>query len=144
MGFRKIEVQQVVSGRVVPLVLNQLAGDPVLHVVHLGESNAEFWADALAKANTSARVGGKPRAVTPAEVRKARDKNREYVAKYAVKALESVFHDDGRPAGVDDIPDVIKALPDEVFDSVLVFVSNPDNFRERAIDGDPREIAGKS
>lgn len=146
MAFGKIQSQALPLGKVVPLVLNQLKGDPVLHVAHLGETNVEYWNDALAKANTRATADIARRAaskITPELVRKARQANRETVAKYAVKELENVFHDDGRPATKDDVGAVVEALPDEVFDSVLAFVSNAENFRDRVFDDAPSAIAGK-
>lgn len=146
MGFRNLEVQKVPHNKVVALVLNQLKGDPVLHVMHLGEANAEFWNDALAKANTRAIAAGgaKRTQFTPQMVRDAREKNREIVSKYAVKDVENIKDDDGNPATIADIPAIIRSLPDEVFDSVLAFVSNAENFRERTFDDDPKELAGKS
>lgn len=143
MTFRNLEIQKLAPGKVVPLVLNQLAGEPVLHVEHLGESNTEFWNDAIAKAGTRASAGNTRRAVTAATIREARDSNRKTVAKYAVRGLENIVDDDGNAAGIAEIPAVVAALPDEVFDSVLAFCSNPENFRERSIDGNARELAGK-
>lgn len=144
MGFRNIEKQALTAGKVVPLTLNQLVGDPVLHVAHLGETNAEFWNDAIARAQQKATASGSTFrvSITPKAVKEARAKNREIVAKYAVKGLEGFAHDDGRPADLTDIPAIIDALPDEVFDSVLAFCQNSENFRDRTL-GNPVEIAGK-
>lgn len=140
MAFGKISKQSLDQDRTVELVLYQLVGDPVLVVRHLGESNKPFWNDALAKAGKSA-VGKKTR-LTSAEVLQARAENRETVAKYSVVDLHGVRHDDGRPAVVDDISDVIAALPDDVFDAVLRFVTDPNNFRDVA-PADPQAVAGK-
>lgn len=147
MSFRNLELQEVLPSKTVPLVLNQLVGpvDKVLHVMHLGESNAEFWNDALAKANTRAVAAAMQRrqALTPQMIDEARAKNRETVARYAVKNIEGFSHDDGRPATLDDVPAIVRSLPTGVFDSVLAFVSNEENFRERPILGDAKDIAGK-
>lgn len=143
MPFRNIEQQALQVGKVVPLVLNQLVGDPVLMVAHLGETNVEFWNDAIARAEAKATAGQRSTfRITTSTVKDARRKNREIVAKYAVKGLEGFSHDDGRPADLSDIPAIVDALPDEVFDSVLAFCQNPENFRDRQL-GDPKVIAGK-
>lgn len=142
MAFRHIEAQAVPRSKTVPLVLWQLTGNPVLHVEHLGETNSEFWNDALAKANAGAFRGGKKK-LTDALIKERRVKNRETVARYAVRALENVFHDDGKAATTADIRDVVYALPDDVFDFVLAFVEDANNFRDTEIDGSPDEIAKK-
>lgn len=152
MGFSNISKQRVLGDRVVPLVLNQLVGDPVLHVRYLGESNAPFWSDVIARANTSAALGQKRKDLSFELIAENRGRNREVVAKYAVAKLEGFMHDpapdaDGvmraKPATEADIPAVVASLPDDVFDSVLQFVSNPDHFRDYASMGDHTAIAGK-
>lgn len=142
MAFGKISQQLVSTGHTVELVLNQIEGEPVLVVEHLGESNTEFWNDALAKAGVEANELGRKKPTAQA-VKAARLKNREIIAKYSVRGLKNVFHDDGAPATMADVPDVINALPDDVFDSVLAFVRNPENFRTRAPKADPRDVAVK-
>jgi hypothetical protein len=139
MPFLKI-AKQAVTDTTVELVLQQIAGDPVLVVRHLGETNKPFMNDALARAGSSS-VGKKKR-LTTAEIAANRLDNRETVAKYAIVNLKNVFDDDGKPATVSDITDVVMALPDDVFDTVLRFVSDPDNFRDRPL-GDAAAIAGK-
>lgn len=141
MPFGKVAAQEVTQ-KPVRLTLNQLSGQPWLEVVHLGETNVEFWADALAQAGTRAAQGGH-QALTPAQVAEARLKNRDSVARYAVRGLGGFRHDDGREATMADIAELVGSLPASVFDSVLAFVMNPENFRERP-QGDPKEIAGKS
>lgn len=154
MPFRSVSHQTVEVGNTVELVLNQLTilGEhPALMVEHLGESNPGFWSDALAKASANASSGG--RGVSQAEeIRIGRIKNRATVAQHAVRDLRGFYHDRAdkpgvpdpkHPATIADIPDLIDALPDDVFDSVLVFCLNPNNFRKRAFEGDPKELAGK-
>jgi hypothetical protein len=140
MSFSNLRKQAVAEDRTVELVLNQLVGDPILVVRHLGASNKAFWDDVLARAGTS-RLGTKKR-LTPADVQAAREENREIVAKHAVVGVRNLVHDDGSPATAADVPDVIASLPDDVFDLVLRFVSDADNFRER-VAADPKAIAGK-
>jgi hypothetical protein len=157
MGFGSVTNQALRQGATVELVLNQLVilgESPVLVVEHLGESNRAFWNAALAEARATTKAGqaGRVAKLTDAQVAKARMENRETVAKYSVRATHGFFHDrvdapgipdSKRPAGPEDIRDVVMSLPDEVFDSVMAFVVNPENFRERAIADDPKAIAGK-
>lgn len=143
MSFRKLEAQAVEPNRTVPLVLAQLKGEPILHVEHLGETNREFWNDALARANVQTNTASKRTRITDSKIKENRIKNRDLVAKYSVRALEKVFHDDGSPATIADIRDVVFALPDDVFDEVLRFVGDPNNFRDVEIEGDAEELAKK-
>ena len=144
MSFRKLEAQAVPEAILVPVVLNQLKPAPTFWCEHLGESNKGFWNDALARANVTANVGaGKRTRITDAKVKEGRMRNRELVAKHSVRRLEDVFHDDGTPASAADIRDVVFAIPDDVFDELLEFVTNPNNFRDVEIDGDASELAKK-
>jgi hypothetical protein len=155
MPFGSVTAQHLQTGKTVELVLNQLVilGEhPVLVVEHLGETNKAFWNDALAKANVKATDGARRTKLTPADVIAGRIKNREAVAKFSVRGTIGFYHDHAdrpgvpdpaRPATNVDIRDIVMALPDEVFDSVLAFVINGENFREHAIAGDPKELAGK-
>lgn len=137
MAFGKIAAQVVNTDKLVELQLNQLAGEPILIVAHLGESNKDFWLDSIAKANAQAAAGGGKQKLSPARIKEMRSKNRATVIKYAAKDVTNLFHDDGTPATKADLADIVNSLPDDVFDSVLLFCSNADNFRERPINDDP-------
>jgi hypothetical protein len=157
MGFSSVTAQALMPGKTVELVLNQLVilGDsPVLIVEHMGESNREFWNDALAKASgtraAEVALGGK---LTADQVNAARARNREALIKWCVKGTKGFFHDfpdrpgvpdPDHPATDADTADIIMALPNEVFDSVSKFVQNAENFRDRPITGVPKVLAGKS
>lgn len=155
MPFGSVTNQQLRAGKRVELVLNQLlilGEHPSLLVEHLGESNIPFWNDSIARANTNAQVGGRAQQITDADIKRARQLNRDTVAKFAVHGTTGFYHDRAdapgvpdrdRPATEKDIRNIVFALPDEVFDSVLQFVMNPENFRDRPITGDVKEIAGK-
>lgn len=143
MSFRHLEAQAVPKSKTVPLVLDQLRGNPVLHVEWLGDTNIEFWNDAIAKANAQAGMsGGGKRKISDAMIRENRLKNRDIVATHSVRKLENIKHDDGTLAGLEDIRDVVFSLPDDVFDSVWSFVNNPNNFREEIFEN-PAEVAKK-
>jgi hypothetical protein len=146
MGFTKIKMQAPPVGKTVELVLNQLDGDPVLTVEHLGETNITYWNDAVARAQAQGVTAsaGRGKKVTPADIAAARERNRTTVATHSVRDIAKFFHDSGEAATKDDIAAIIAALPDDVFDSVLKFVSDPNNFRDDApILGNAKEIAGK-
>lgn len=140
MSFRHIEAQHV-KANTVPLVLDQLRGNPILHVEHLGDTNSEFWSDAIAKANAAS--SNRKQKISEQLIRENRLKNRDTVAKHSVRKLENVFHDDKTPAGVADIRDVVFSLPDDVFDVVWGFVNDANNFRATGIEGDTGELAKK-
>lgn len=127
-------------GKTVPLVLNMLPGEPVVQIEHLGESNKSFFNDLIARANAKATVV--PSKLTAKALKEARAKNREMIAKHAVRDLVAT-HDDGRKATKEDIPEFIAALPDDVIDLIREFASNPENFRDQTIEADPADIAEK-
>ena len=133
-------------GKTVALKLNMLPGQPVIHVEHLGESNQTFWNDQIARANSrdavAAIVASKPGKITKKVIKERRKKDRETLAKHAVRDLEAK-HSDGRPATRDDIPDFMDAIPDDVVDIIRDFAQDPENFRDR-VEADPEDTAEKS
>lgn len=153
MGLNNVRKQKLKAGKVVPLVMNQLYGDPVLNVEHLGETNFGYLNDALAQAGAkAARFTGQQQR-TPEQIQRERDENRATVTKHGVRSLgEGWYHDDkdgnadksrpveSTPAG---IAEVVNALPDEVFDSLFLFCLNGENFRDVAIAMPADELAKK-
>lgn len=136
--FAQIAAARPKPGKIVPLVLNMLPGSPTVHVEHLGETNAAYWQDAIARAEAEPAAVGR-RGIT--ELRARRERNRGLLVKFAVRRLEAV-HSDGTPATDADIPEFVEALPDDVVDTVWVFCSDVENFRERPLAA-PEKLAGK-
>ena len=142
MGF-DFSKSVLTSGVTVELSLDMLQGVPVIAVEHLGESNSGFYSDQIARANRRAALGRGRERLTPEKVNEARAENRETLARHSVRHLVDVKHSDGTKADDTSIRDFVMALPDDVFDTVLVFVSNPENFRSRSIASDPKDVAKK-
>jgi len=155
MGFGSISAQAVRKGKTVELVLNQLTilGEhPVLIVEHLGETNEEFWSEAISRAGQQVNAAQDGRgAISQADIERIRQENRAIVARHAVRGTRGFFHDfpdrpgvpdPARPASTEDTREIVFALPADVFDSVLLFVRNEQNFRDRPLT-DARELAGK-
>lgn len=147
MPFDQFAGSALKTGKTVPLKLNMLPGSPVVHLEFLGETNTTFWNDQIARANAKDAVlaaitpGGTK--VTKKLIRERRKKDRETLAKHAVRKLEAV-HSDGTAATAADIPEFLDAMPDDVIDMLRAFVTDPENFRERAIESDPEDTAEKS
>jgi hypothetical protein len=134
MAFDNIRSAGLIAGRVVKLQFNNLPGQPVVHVEHLGETNAAWLNDEIARANsTSALVTSSRSALSKQKIGEARLKRRTVFAKHAARKLEAK-HSNGADATDDDIPEFIAALPDEVFDAAWTFACDAENFRERVID----------
>ena len=144
--FEYIAEQVVKPGKTVKFTLDMLQGPPshpeppVLHVEHLGEGNAPYWQDAIARAEA------KP--TTPTDLMGAagrlsrRERNRGLLAKFAIKKLEA-FRRDGTPATEADIPRFMAKLPGDVVDLVWAFCQDAENFRERPLAA-PDKLAEKS
>ncbi len=142
MAFGKIEAASLKPGKTVALKLNQLPGSPVVHVEHLGETNASWWNDNVTKADPKAAAPDRAGKATLKSIAAARAANRIIVAKHAVRRLEAT-HDDGRKATDEDIPEFVESLPDHVFDIVKNFALDANNFMDVAADSDANELAGK-
>lgn len=128
-------------GKTIPLKLYMLPGEPVVHVEHLGETNASFWNDSIAKANGGERrVGGN--ALTKRAIASARRKNRATLAAHAIRKLDAT-HSDGKAATLADIPEFVDALPDDIVDFLRDYCTNQENFRDTQIEGVPENLAGK-
>lgn len=153
MAFRSIAHQSVKVGRTRELVLAQLTvlGDhPVLVVEHLGETNTDFWNDAIARANADQAGRRKRSKLTPQQIVVARGKNRDLLVQHCVRDTKGFFHDgpDGRPdprkpAARADVEDIVRSLPDDVVDDVMIWVTEANNFRDEEIAGDPKVLAGE-
>lgn len=151
MALNNVRKQAIKVGKVVALEMNQLVGNPILYVEHLGETNFGFVNDSFAQAGSKAIRGGGNS--SPEGVRRAREANRETVARHSVRKLgDGWFYDDengnpdaGRPvpSSPTGIAEVVDSLPDEVFDSLLIFVINAENFRDTPITTSAGELAKK-
>jgi hypothetical protein len=130
--FSKYADAALKSGKTVKLKLNMLPGAPTIHVEHLGENNAGYWTDLTARAGTGAAEIGTARGGRTLEERQERRKrNRETLARHAVRQLDAK-HDDGTPATNADIPEWCEAIPPDVVDMIFVFALDPENFREHS------------
>lgn len=137
--------QALKRGKTVPLVLNQLHDSPVIHVEWLGDTNASWMSDMIAQANAKKDASNRRGGVQLSEkvIADSREKNREILAKHAIRDIEAIHHDTQKPATRADIPAFVKSLPDDVIDTIRDFVTNPENFRERAPESTPKELAEK-
>ncbi len=141
MAFEQIRSAGLKPGKTVPLILNMLPGEPVIHVEHLGDENTGFLNDAIAKANAKAALGTKGQKLSRAKLDEMREKNRATLAKHSVRSLEAK-HSDGRAATDKDIPEFVDALPADVVDIVVQFVNDAENFRDR-MESKPEDLAEK-
>lgn len=162
MGFGNVSSQIVNPDKTVDLEINQLVvldKHPVFVVRHLGESNADFWSEIILRAGskTASKIGRGGALDTAkddeAERTRVDRQNRSDVARFAIVSHRGFFHDmddrpgvpdPDRPATSDDTADIVNALPADVFRALLVFVINPDNFRDRPVSlVSPSEVAKK-
>lgn len=150
MPFEKLAAQKVKPGKTVELVLNQLTsphGAPIIAIEHLGESNRQWWGDQIARAKASSAIRTSKKAkddsISEEAIAAARMANRETLATYSVRHLVRVFHDDGTQATDDDIKAFVMSIPDDVIDSIISHATDPNIFRDVAIEGVPADIAKK-
>ncbi len=145
MGFKKIRACDVVRGKTVPYPFDgeggrpHFPGEPVAHLEYLGESNAGFWSDQIARAKASVPT---PKAISERTILEARTRNRAILAKHCVRKLEAL-HDDGSVATDADIPEFVEDLPADAVDKLREFATNIENFRERVLESDAKTLAEK-
>ncbi len=145
MAFDHISKAALTPGKTIPLSLDMLPGTPVIDVEHLGDENASYLDDEIAKANAKGVSAGsqKGKKVTPARLVEIREKRRDIIAKHAIRHLKDVKHSDGKQATDAEIPAFAAALPGDVVDKIWDIVTDAELFRERSIDGDPKALAEK-
>jgi hypothetical protein len=150
VSFRQLSEQAPQQGKTVPFTLPLRAknGPMVLHVEHLGDTNVAYYHEMISEIQRSGVMPAQRRRdLTPPAIHQAlidaRKRKRETVIRHCVRSIENVWHDDGSEATHDDIPALIWALPDDVFDDVWKFAEDPSNFRDVVAFADPKEVAGK-
>lgn len=130
MGFDQFRKAELEPGHTVPMVLDMLPGEPVIHVEHLGETNSTYLDDEIARANAKpASAGGKgQQKISKVKLAEIRTKRRATLAKHVIRKLEAK-HSDGKPATVEDIPLFVDSIPGDVVDTIWNFANNAENFR---------------
>lgn len=136
------------AGKIVPLTLASLPGEPVIGVEHLGPTNVTLTNDEIARANAkeTSRIGkskNKQAKLSRASFDEMRAQNRETVRKHVVRKLIDVKHSDGRAAVDDEISAFVDALPDETITEIVLFAVDASNFRDE-IESEAKVLAGKS
>ncbi len=142
MPFEQFKKAVLMPGKTVPLRLNMLQGEPVLHVEHIGDENVSYVDDIIAKAHATKQVGVRGKKLSRKMLAESMVENRRIVAAHAVRHVEAL-HSDGRAATDADIPELVASLPDDVITTIYNFASDAENFRERPIEGDAKELAEK-
>lgn len=159
MGFAHFTAARIVAGKIIPVVLNQLPGAPVVGLEHIGDGNATFVADQIAKAGTdealhpgailasaaavrARRADTRGKADDEREQREQIARFRELVLRHGVRQLVDVKHSDGAKATDADIPEFVTSLPDDVVVDLALICFNKEHWRERP-EADVATVAGK-
>lgn len=135
MPFQNYASQEI-QQKTVTVALPQLqgpTGPAVLHVLHAGEGNEEYLAEVVRDADEDTKINAQIRAAKSADERAALETIRELRMKERykrtiVKGIDNVFHDDRRPATVDDIPEFISAMPSHAFWALVAFCRDSANW----------------
>jgi hypothetical protein len=154
-NLNNIRRHAVKPGKLVSINLDMISADHKLPVEHLGQANFGFVNDSLrGSGSESIKLAQAAKGqLTPEGLVRVREANRETVAKHSVRSHSGFCYDgpDGEPDKANPVPstpagiaEVVNALPDDIFDQVLAFVLNPENFRERPIEAKAEDIAKKS
>lgn len=127
--FENYEKQGAREGQSVPFEIMKLrnpdGSHPVVHLEHLGASNAKYKELVIANA-------GKGKAV-----------ERRALLRCSAVRLERTFKSDGTLATDADLSAFIEKIPLSIVEQMLAFAMNEENFAEYPIASDPETLAEK-
>lgn len=145
MGFDDYALAALPPAKTLPLKLDQLPREPVVHLEHLGETNHKYLDDQIAQSNAKIATGGtKHHQVSKKKIREMRAKRADILVKHSIRNLETT-HSNGTPATMADVPmwmeKVLEHTP-ELVDMMWDFASNAELYRDAPL-SDPKELAEK-
>lgn len=154
-AFPNLLAAHLVPGSLKRFTFDRIRGEPSIMVEHVSEDNRTWFDEQVALAGKSEDVkasklrgakpapkGGVAGGLTRAQVEEWRRENREFLKKHVVRELcENVLKGDGKRATAEDIPAFVDALPNDLVALVILYASDPENFRPEY--ADPEELAGK-
>lgn len=136
-GMSKLSLEE---GRTTEYVLSDLVGSPVLMVVPSGEHNPALQEISIRRGR---EIAGKQ--LTTIQVHTYREEDRKLYARFVIKGWRG-FKDEetGRdiPFSVANAEELLRQMPDWLFDKLRIFTADPSNFVQRAFD--LGELAGNS
>jgi len=140
--------------RTVSLPMPEITPDAKLIVSYAGKGNTGYQNAVLKAATTRARqVQRGAGAITAEMLEQSHQDDIQNYARFIIKGWEGILDDENEPVPFtrSNCLELLKVLPDHLFQIITRFCSNPSNFTEEADDGmdpeDPtdeqaRELAG--
>ena len=135
-GFNNIAKLQVESTVTKELVLGDIttpedSGPVTLIGVFAGKSNRPFT-NAVIRKNAMRLKSRRGKQVNFDTMVEARKDDEEIFAKHIITDWKNVFHDNGKkaPFNSENLAKLLTALPDDLFDEVREFFTNPETFRD--------------
>lgn len=136
-------------GRTVPYEVTELRNPdgthPIVHLEHLGRTNASWLEELLATAGKKDEKDEKDDDAAAAVKRELSDlsRSREVIIKHCAKRLENAFFSDGTAASDADLPGFITAMPPLAFERMFTAAANADKYCEYPVASAPEQIAEK-
>ena len=126
--FEHLKKQDVAGDKTIEYVMNQLVGEPVLHVLPATESNKPFWNATLRALNKKKNYN--KRNVTAGMIEQNRKDDKDMYPLYVIKGWDNMLDGKGGtiPYTAEDCVDFVNSLPDYIFDALRDFVTDNTNF----------------
>lgn len=117
---------------------------PVLEGKHAGLTNAALVAESTKNLSPKSRRNAARGKVSVADIEENRAKERELYAKHVITGWSNVRNSTGKESSfsVDNCKAFLAELPQDFFDDIADFFTNPDNFRNENLSDEEAEEVG--
>lgn len=134
--FEHLKKLEVEASKTIPYVIEDIPGEPVLHMLPATSVNKPYFNELLRAAKIASKTKrankGKKRDINANTVAEARDDDRRGYPLKVITGWENVIDAQGDivPFSEDACRDFLFAIPDWMMDDIRNTASNPANFSE--------------
>jgi hypothetical protein len=123
----KLDVRKDMETRI---TLYQITGEPILILSPATEANKPYYNQVLKQQRNAATMIRIKGSITPEQVAKSRDEDKQLYPKHIVKGWENVLDDKGKKVSysTEACEEFLEALPNYIFDEIRNHAQLPSNF----------------
>ena len=135
VDFSHLGQLDVKSEKLANYDLIELDGTPVLQLASASESNKPYYNALLKKSGKKVRAV-KSNRIDERMIKENREENKELFSKYVIKGWSGILDSNGEGVefSVENVRAFLDALPDWIFDGVVQYASDVQNFIDDIID----------
>lgn len=133
MSFDYLKKLEISESDTIDFVIEELIGRPVIKLSPATKANKEYFNKLLRKANSKRSV---KRRIDAVAIDEYRDINKNLFPQHVIKGWEGIVNDKGEEVEFSVLAcvELINALPEDIFDEIVLFATDPANFRDEDID----------